>query len=197
MAQQSSVTETIGRRLRALRAQRGLSAQGLADLCDGLGRSDLKRQVISNIENGRRAYVAVDEALVLAYALNVAPVLLLMPSNGADALQIAPDVSMPTTSALAWITGEEEPADRERRLEWRKAMDPVRLHREVRQRFDKVAQAEARSDDQLYRAELRELGRVLDLMIERAVKPPAIPAAWVNDAVKAGWLDHADEVPTR
>ena len=50
-----------------------LSAAGLAERCAALGMPELNRDVIANIESGRRRSVTVDEVFVLAAALGVSP----------------------------------------------------------------------------------------------------------------------------
>ncbi|MDT3331376.1 helix-turn-helix transcriptional regulator [Microbacterium sp. KSW-18] len=65
--------ESIGRRLSLYRKEEGWSAQRLAD------ESGLTRSVITNIENGRRSDMTVDELLAVSAALRIPPAALLFP----------------------------------------------------------------------------------------------------------------------
>ncbi|MFS2291722.1 MAG: helix-turn-helix transcriptional regulator [Actinomadura sp.] len=104
--EQQTPTEIIAARIRALRQSRGMSAQALADRCAELGLPDLKRQAITNLENGRRAMVTVEELLVLALALEVAPVhLLLNPEDEQEPYQVAPGTMAPSGEVRAWVRG--------------------------------------------------------------------------------------------
>ncbi len=71
--------EAVASRLREVRKARGWSAQQVAARCAALGMPQLDRSTVANIENGRRQRIGVDELLVLAFALGVAPVHLLVP----------------------------------------------------------------------------------------------------------------------
>lgn len=73
---ENAVTEEIGRNLVAERRRQGLTAEQLAAATEQAGLK-IPRQVISNLENGRRDSIGVAELLVFARALKVAPVSLL------------------------------------------------------------------------------------------------------------------------
>jgi transcriptional regulator with XRE-family HTH domain len=95
----------IGVRVRQLRDARGWSAMRLAKRLDELGYGRMDRDVIANLENGRRRTVTVEDWLALALALDVAPVHLLVPPRSEDRLlvghlEIDPDL------ARAWVRGE-------------------------------------------------------------------------------------------
>lgn len=62
----------IGARVAALRRERGWSAQHLADRCTELGYT-LPRSTVANIESGRKRDIPVQEVVVFAAALGVAP----------------------------------------------------------------------------------------------------------------------------
>ena len=57
-----------------------MSVQKLADVTDELGMP-IPRSVLANLESGRRETVTVAEVLVLAAALDVAPIDLICPSG--------------------------------------------------------------------------------------------------------------------
>jgi transcriptional regulator with XRE-family HTH domain/proteasome lid subunit RPN8/RPN11 len=62
---------SLGERVRRLRAERGWSAQRLADECARLGQAMLTRGTIAKIESGVRKSVTAEEADVLGRALGV------------------------------------------------------------------------------------------------------------------------------
>jgi transcriptional regulator with XRE-family HTH domain len=116
----SSATQTVASQVRKFRDRRGWSADDLAAECAQLGAADLNRNVIANLESGRRGYVTADEVLVLAYALDVAPVHLLVPIDrrdelDADRYRVVPDVFLPPATTRAWIRGAFCPPGRDPR----------------------------------------------------------------------------------
>ncbi len=74
-------TQVVAQRVRELRTRHGWSAQALADRCADAGMPHLVRDVLANLEAGRRESVTIDEVMVLAYVLDVAPVDLIVPPN--------------------------------------------------------------------------------------------------------------------
>ena len=69
----------VRQRVKQLREGRKMSAARLAELCAENGMPNLNRDVIANLESGRRPNVTIDEVLVLALSLDVAPVNLFIP----------------------------------------------------------------------------------------------------------------------
>lgn len=72
------------------------------------------RFTVSNIENGRRASISVEEWLAIAYVLGVAPIHLVVPVTAADLSgDVADDVELQVTSRVTaskdqardWIRG--------------------------------------------------------------------------------------------
>lgn len=106
-------SEVVAARVKEVRKKRGYrTAAGLAERCAEIGAPHLTAQMIANIENGRRDQitgrrrrdVTVDELLILAYALSVAPVHLLVPT---DAEEVAPYRILPGTNpGGAWFVRE-------------------------------------------------------------------------------------------
>jgi hypothetical protein len=84
------------------------AAADLAERCADLGMPELNRSVIANIESGRRRDVSVDELLVFARALDVAPVHLLVPidAEAKDRYAITPSTPHPIGPAREWIRGK-------------------------------------------------------------------------------------------
>lgn len=79
MEQPPKPSQVLVERLRELRRQQGMSAADLSDRIADLGEH-LSRATISKIETGQRG-VSLDEALLLAYALSVAPTHLICPTD--------------------------------------------------------------------------------------------------------------------
>lgn len=174
-----------------------MSAQALADRCAELGMPSLKRQAITNLENGRRSAVTVEELLVLAEALDVPPVLLFIPLDGRTDLEVTPNLTMGSWEALFWVSGEDEPADRERRRRWREVSSPVQQHRAFFTYFREAARREISADPALFDAAIHNLARVINAMISAGIVPPAIPVDWRDLMQSREWLDYPDEVPAR
>lgn len=72
-------TQVVAQRVRELRTRHGWSAQVLAERCADAGMPHLVRDVIANLEAGRRETVTIDEVMLLAYVLDVAVVDLIVP----------------------------------------------------------------------------------------------------------------------
>jgi transcriptional regulator with XRE-family HTH domain len=105
----SSPSGTVAERIKRLRKARGWSAEQLAEACADAGMPELNRSVIANIESRRRKHVTVEEALALAYVLDVAPVHLFVPIDtfdGDDWYMAAPDRFLPVSYARVWVRGE-------------------------------------------------------------------------------------------
>jgi hypothetical protein len=66
----------------------------------------ITRQVITDLENGRRLWVAVAELMALARALDTAPIALLYPAPLAETVEVLPGVEATKTVAMEWFSGE-------------------------------------------------------------------------------------------
>jgi transcriptional regulator with XRE-family HTH domain len=102
---QGRVARMVAREIRRYRDERKLSAQQLADRTAELGM-EIPRSVLANLESGRRETVTVPEILVLAAALQVAPVELLCPVGFDEQIEILPGRMMDPLSASRWVDGE-------------------------------------------------------------------------------------------
>src|SRR6266567_7204691 len=91
--------------IRRYREERGMSAQQLADRCKQLGM-EIPRPVLANLENGRRATVTAAELLVLAEALQVPPLLLVIPLARRELIEILPGMDVSAFEAARWWRGE-------------------------------------------------------------------------------------------
>ncbi|MFI1304004.1 helix-turn-helix domain-containing protein [Streptomyces sioyaensis] len=100
------VMTTVAREVRRRRKELGMSAQDLADACEEIGYP-IPRNVIANMESGRRATLPLVEAMVLAKALRTYPICLLYPLGYVDRVQRLPlQYSEPTWDAMHWFTGD-------------------------------------------------------------------------------------------
>jgi transcriptional regulator with XRE-family HTH domain len=82
-----------------------MSAQQLADRTAELGMP-IPRSVLANLESGRRETVSAAELIVLAAALNVAPIELICPTGYDEQTEILPGRMVDSLSAVRWFTGE-------------------------------------------------------------------------------------------
>lgn len=100
---QSQTTRNVARRIRALRDRRGWSAQKVSDLCGELG-IPIERSVLSGLESGKRAKLAVDELMVFASVFEVEPAYLLT-APGSRAVPIATNL----VGLLEKLAASDEP----------------------------------------------------------------------------------------
>ncbi|WP_327696417.1 helix-turn-helix transcriptional regulator [Streptomyces sp. NBC_00459] len=102
------VKANIAGEVRRRRKEMGWSAQDLADQCEQLGHP-IPRNVIANMESGRRASLPLVDVMVLAAALETYPVCLIFPVGYVDRTQELPFQSLvPTWDALRRFTGDED-----------------------------------------------------------------------------------------
>lgn len=95
-----SIAKEVRRRRQALK----MSTQQLADACAAQG-FPIKRTVLSNLESGYRETITVPELIVLAKALEVAPIQLVYPIDAEPEVEVLPGHSVPTERAMLWFTG--------------------------------------------------------------------------------------------
>lgn len=111
--------QVVVRRMRELRDQRGWTAAQLAQRMQALG-VPWKREIVANLEAGRRAGITVDELLALALALGVPVPWLLAEPNSVVPMSVAEGVEVDPGSVLLWLTGKRPLTDRAG-PEWDKA----------------------------------------------------------------------------
>jgi transcriptional regulator with XRE-family HTH domain len=104
----SELAHKIAAEVRYWRERRGLSAQQLAERTRQLGHH-VPRNVVANLENGRRETLSIAEVLILAAALDVPPVLLVAPVGRKRYVQLLPEVVATSWEARGWIHGATEP----------------------------------------------------------------------------------------
>ncbi|MEU4177491.1 helix-turn-helix transcriptional regulator [Streptomyces sp. NPDC026589] len=101
------VMATVAAEVRRRRKELGWSAQDLADRCAEIDHP-IPRNVIANMESGRRSNLPLVDVMVLAEALGTPPICLLYPVGYVDDVQRLPlQDSTSTLDALRWFTGEE------------------------------------------------------------------------------------------
>ncbi|MFI9629179.1 helix-turn-helix domain-containing protein [Streptomyces sp. NPDC052042] len=102
------IKANVAGEVRRRRKEMGWSAQDLADQCKQLGHP-IPRNVIANMESGRRANLPLVDVMVLAAALETYPVCLIFPVGYVDQTQELPFQDLvPTWDALRRFTGEQE-----------------------------------------------------------------------------------------
>lgn len=84
-----------------------MSAQQLATACTKLGLS-ISRSTLADLENGRRTTLTVAELLVIAAALDVAPLRLLVPLDDGN-VEMLPGKTVNPWTAVREVTGADTP----------------------------------------------------------------------------------------
>lgn len=100
-------TAVVAGRVRELRAVRRWSAQRLADEMTKIG-IEWNRGVVAKLETGRRESLSVAELFGLAYALEVNPLVLLLPQQNVE-YDIAPNVRFKAVEVYGWLMGDGLP----------------------------------------------------------------------------------------
>ncbi len=104
------IKANVAGEVRRRRKEMGWSAQELADRCEQLGHP-IPRNVIANMESGRRANLPLVDVMILAAALETYPVCLIFPVGYVDETQELPFQDLvPTWDALRRFTAAEEGA---------------------------------------------------------------------------------------
>ena len=97
--------QTAARRVHYLRKRQGWSQQDLADRLRNLG-APIDRASIARLEAGKRG-ISLDEAMRLAYALNVAPVHLMIDTeDDAEPIQPITGAEISPDEARMWVRGQ-------------------------------------------------------------------------------------------
>jgi transcriptional regulator with XRE-family HTH domain len=153
-----TVGQSIGKQVSRARQRRGWTQQRLADAIRAHDKtSKLGRGAVAKIENGERK-VSVDEWLLLSAALNVPPVLLLLPLGSEDVVEITPRSRIHPQLALDWLMGNEALVDSKRfvidRGAWLRNAEPLFLwealgdaQQAVHHASAAIKRAEYRGDD--------------------------------------------------
>jgi len=143
----------LAAQLPAIRARRQLSAEALAKRVKGLG-GGLDRAAISKIETGTRG-ISLDEALLLAVALDVAPLHLFVPREDAETVALAPSLTASAREVRQWVRGQQPLPGRDDRAyrtevpdsEWTQGSQRVKdAQATVDKAYRRLRVAEARLD---------------------------------------------------
>ena len=108
---EETVSDLVAENIREARKRRGWKPAELAARCADVRAPDITENAIENIESGRRANgrrrrdVTVDELLVLAYALDIAPVYLICGLDDTTEIPVTPQLSVTSIEARNWIHG--------------------------------------------------------------------------------------------
>ncbi|MFC9424918.1 helix-turn-helix domain-containing protein [Streptomyces sp. NPDC056987] len=103
---EDQVMATVAGEVRRRRKELRMSAQDLADRCTDIGHP-IPRNVIANMESGRRATLPLVDVMVLAMALDTHPICLIYPVGYVDDVQQQPlEDPRSTWDAMQWFTGE-------------------------------------------------------------------------------------------
>lgn len=160
----AATAKRIGKAIARRRKYLGMTAQQLSERCAEL-HVPIHRTTITKIENGRPRF-DLGELIVLAVALDVAPVALIYPHLPDGAVDRLPGDSASSAGASWWFTGEHDESNEPL------PGDLNELLRLTRERYKKMAQMEA-IDDLLYRiaerggaVEKRDFSLLRDLVDE-------------------------------
>jgi transcriptional regulator with XRE-family HTH domain len=206
----SGVSDRVGAKVREHRQRLGLTREQLADRCTELGANNITASVLVNIETGRpdkttgarRRDITVDEVLVLAYALDVPPVVLFVEPDNQTPLPITPKTQVSGWDALYWVTGEEQPpwlqddeaTSQERHQHWQAAAGALIESRAVKTYVKRLRNLQARGDKATYMDLLRDMARASDILAMSGKSVPIVEEQHLNTMLEQGWLEHPDEV---
>jgi transcriptional regulator with XRE-family HTH domain len=147
-------TQVAAQRVRQYRKAHGWSAQELARRCAEAGMPNLDRSVLSNLENGRRTSLRLDEVLTLAWVLGVPPVMLMVPLGSADEVAITPTVTVHPGLAMRWLTGDEQAPTSDRRIAghvnhevYTEAVRPIALYERLTDAQELLSRSEQRREN--------------------------------------------------
>ncbi|WAL67211.1 helix-turn-helix transcriptional regulator [Amycolatopsis cynarae] len=109
-------SDVVGDRVRQVRKLRRLSVEELAERCEQVGAPQLTVPALYVIESGRREretgrrrrMVTVDEWLALALALNVSPLVLLLPDQFDARFDLTAGTSAQASDVVQWIIGRPD-----------------------------------------------------------------------------------------
>jgi hypothetical protein len=119
-----TVSDRVGAAVKDARTRHGWRREDLADKCAALGAPHLTAPLIYDIESGRRnrdtgkrrRQVSADDVLVLALALDVAPVHLMIPLDDDAQVALTDTISEPAQLVRSWVRGPHAFAGTDRRM---------------------------------------------------------------------------------
>lgn len=109
----------VAERITEEREERGWSVQKLANKCAEVGAPQLNRNVLVNLQTGKRRFLSTDELIALALAFDMSPGRLLLPTEPVRTsvpleaqhpdgwpVKLTEKVSVPWEVAQRWMHGE-------------------------------------------------------------------------------------------
>jgi len=102
----ATVVATVAREVRRRREELGWSQHQLADACQDAGYA-IPRNIIANLESGRRESLQVIELLILARALRWPPAALLFPVGYVEGVHPYPGRLRNAMDAVDWLSGAD------------------------------------------------------------------------------------------
>lgn len=202
---QVSVGDVFGRRLRDARKAQGLSTAALCGYLAEMG-VDVDRRVISNIENGRRARIGLEEWLAISLVLGVPPVAMVMPDED-EQLTISPRTAIDDVAFWSWLLSESapdedagDPDDRDavvfawgQRMLWQARLDGLGLLRELDDAYQRLDLVEWAGTDEDRAAEREDFAARLKSCFApmaawkaAGLPTPALDPAWVAKGAELG-----------
>jgi transcriptional regulator with XRE-family HTH domain len=106
-------SEVFRSRLREVRRLKGWTQQDLAEALARLGLN-ISAFAITRIETGNRG-VSLDQAIAMAAVLGVSPLHMIVPLDD-DGVQLAPQLSVTTADARAWLRGQRPLKEADERI---------------------------------------------------------------------------------
>jgi transcriptional regulator with XRE-family HTH domain len=125
-----TVSESFRRGLREAREYRGLRQQDLVDLLEHDHAVKMDRATLTRMESGDRK-VSLEEAVLLAVALDVPLPLLLLPVDQEAEVALTPTVSAHPWRVWEWLHGQE-PLPTSELHRWRPVVQSAWLYSDVR-----------------------------------------------------------------
>ncbi|MEV0530883.1 helix-turn-helix transcriptional regulator [Kitasatospora sp. NPDC050463] len=194
----AALTARIAQAVKTHRVQRGMTTSDLSAACVARG-VPIAANTITKIEKGLRDSLKVEEALVLAHALDLPLVALLIPLEGQADVDLLPEVTLSVWEAAAWVTGEDNLGEapppgsaravlavfREHDVDVRTALISTReahsRRLQARQalgsaRYEQLAR-QADELDRMAHEDCTRLKAVRDQMRANGLQPPPLPSA--------------------
>ncbi|SED25953.1 Helix-turn-helix domain-containing protein [Streptomyces sp. 2231.1] len=145
---------SVAQEVRRHRHAQGLSAQQLADRCAEIGMP-IQRSVLANLESGRRTTINLAEVLVLAFALQVPPGVLMFPVGYEQDVEVLPDAWVEPATAIDWLAGNAFFTTESGANAYSSPLGIVRLHQDAAAALQRLKTARDNAVGELARVEAR------------------------------------------
>ncbi|MGI8615292.1 MAG: helix-turn-helix domain-containing protein [Actinomycetota bacterium] len=195
-------SQIVAEQVSRWRTRRRLTVEQLAERVTALG-GRMGRVTLTKLENGGRG-VSLDEALLLAAALNVPPALLFFGLEHEPRVAVVPKSVIHPDLAAQWLAGTGPLASTERLAmgtgEWYEAAASLRLYSRLHEAQDAAHKADSAIraaeyvGDQVeiqkarkrFADRLRDLGTVLRTMRDAGLRPPKMGPEWTQMMTELG-----------